>query len=165
MDDAVDQVMARSTSEQGADKANNIRKSQQKDRVAIAKEIETNQKLIATLNDESIPLRTEVRKVEAEVGPLKYIAALIYGDSIDQTILEKAVRLVIILIVLVFDPLAVLLVIAANYSLKKQAEEDINSANENGKFKRVDVTSFDPVPMNKEELVNATHLYHREQVS
>jgi len=65
----------------------------------------------------------------------------------------------------VFDPLAVLLVIAANYSLKKQAEEDINSANENGKFKKVDVTSFDPVPMNKEELVNATHLYHRDQDS
>jgi hypothetical protein len=82
--------------------------------VSLAKEIETNQKLIATLNDESAPIRAEVRKVEAEVGPIKYIAALIYGDNPDANLLERAVRWMIIMIVLVFDPLALTLILAAS---------------------------------------------------
>ena len=125
MDEAVDQVMARSTSEEGATKANNIRKSQQRDRVALAKDIEANQKLIAQLNDESAPIRAEIRKVEAEVGPIKYIAALIYGDNPDTNLLERAVRWVIIIIVVVFDPLAVILLLASQYSFmwfRKQEE-------------------------------------------
>ena len=117
MDEAVDQVMGRSTDEKGADKAVSVRKNQSRDRVALAKDIEANQKLIATLNDEAAPIRAEVRKVEAEVGPIKYIAALIYTEqSVD--VLEKAVRWVIIALVIVFDPLAILLLIAANMSLR-----------------------------------------------
>lgn len=116
MDEAVDQVMVRSKDEKGADKAVSLRRTQSRDRNALAKDIEANQKQIATLNDEAAPLRAEVRKVEAEVGPIKYIAALIYGDNPDQNILEKAVRWMIILLVIVFDPLALMLVIAANQS-------------------------------------------------
>jgi hypothetical protein len=112
MDEAVDQVMGRSQDEKGADKANNIRRSQQRDRSALAKDIETNQKLIATLNDQAAPIRAEVRKVEAEVGPIKYIAAFIYGET-NEGLLEKAVTWVIILIVIVFDPLAVIMLLAA----------------------------------------------------
>lgn len=123
MDEAVDQVMARSTSEQGADKANAIRRSQQRDRVALAKDIEANQRLITTLNDEAAPIRAEVRKVEAEVGPIKYIAALVYGDNPDANLLEAAVRWVIILIVAVFDPLALVLILAAQQSIR-WAKED-----------------------------------------
>jgi len=114
MDEAVDQVMARSQDEKGAEKAVSIRRNQSRDRVSLAKEIETNQKLIATLNDESAPIRAEVRKVEAEVGPIKYIAALIYGDNPDANLLERAVRWMIIMIVLVFDPLALTLILASN---------------------------------------------------
>ena len=114
MDEAVDQVMARSTSEEGATKANAIRKSQQRDRAALAKSIEANQKLIASLNDEAAPIRAEIRKVEAEVGPIKYIAKFIYGDSgANENMLEKAVTWVIILIVIVFDPLAVIMLLGA----------------------------------------------------
>ena len=117
MDEAVDQVMGRSTDEKGADKAVSVRKNQSRDRNVLAKDIEANQKLIATLNDEAAPIRAEVRKVEAEVGPIKYIAALIYTEqSVD--VLEKAVRWVIIALVIVFDPLAILLLIAANMSLR-----------------------------------------------
>jgi uncharacterized protein YPO0396 len=87
MDEAVDQVMARSSDEKGADKANAIRRSQLKDRGALAKDIETNQKLIAKLNDEAAPIRAEVRKVEADVGPIKYIAALVYGDNPDERVI------------------------------------------------------------------------------
>ena len=113
MDTAVDQVMGRSTDEKGADKAVAIRNSQKRDRAAIAKDIETNQKIIATLNDEAAPIRAEVRKVEAEVGPIKYIAAFIYGVAPDATMLEKAVTWIIIMIVVVFDPLAVIMLLAA----------------------------------------------------
>ncbi len=127
MDEAVDQVMGRSTTETGADKAVSIRKAQSRDRSALAKDIEANQKLIAKLNDEAAPIRAEVRKVEAEVGPVKYIAAFIYGDNPDANLLEKAVTWVIIIIVSVFDPLAVILLLASQYSFqwfRQQQEEE-----------------------------------------
>jgi hypothetical protein len=118
MDEAVDQVMGRSTSETGADKAVAIRRSQQKERARLVTEISAEQKTISKLSEERAPLAAEVRKVEAEVGPLKYIAKLIYGDSTDTNLLEKAVTWVIILIVLVFDPLAVLLLLASQMSFQ-----------------------------------------------
>ena len=67
-----------------------------------------------------------MRKVEAEVGPIKYIAALLYNDDPDTNTLEKAVRWVIILIVVIFDPLAVVLLLASQYSFasfKRRDEE------------------------------------------
>ncbi len=133
MDEAVDQIMGRSTDEKGAEKANAVRKSQQRDRSALAKDIEANQKLIGTLNDEAAPIRAEVRKVEAEVGPIKYIAALLYGDNPDQNILDKAVTWVIILIVIVFDPLAISLLMAAQFSLE-QSKSKPKLADENGQL-------------------------------
>ena len=160
MDEAVDQVMARSTSEEGATKANNIRRSQQRDRTALAKDIEANQKLIASLNDEASPIRAEVRKVEAEVGPIKYIAALLYGDNPDVNLLESAVRWVIILIVIVFDPLAVLLLIAANMSMKKESEDkpdpwvaDVGEKPTQDELKEIDEQT-ETVKVDKENLVN-----------
>jgi hypothetical protein len=122
MDDAVDQVMGRSSDEKGADKAVTIRRSQQKERQRIQSEIQAEQKTISELNNERAPIAAEVRKVEAEVGPIKYIAALMYGDKPDQNILEKAVRSVIIILVLVFDPLAIMLLLAANHSLYRKEE-------------------------------------------
>ena len=114
MDEGVDQVLGRSTDEKGADKAVALRRAQQKERVRLQNEISQSQKSIAELNDARAPIAAEVRKVEAEVGPIKYIAALIYGDNPDANVLEKAVRWVIILIVIVFDPLALTLILAAN---------------------------------------------------
>jgi hypothetical protein len=113
MDEAVDQVMARSTTEQGADKAAALRRSQQRERGQLQKDITVAQSNIGKLTAERAPIAAEVRKVEAEVGPIKYIAALIYGDNPDANILEKAVTWVIILIVVVFDPLAVIMLLAA----------------------------------------------------
>lgn len=123
MDEAVDQVMARSTDEKGADKAVAVRRSQQKERSKLLGEIEAEQKKIAGFNEEAAPLRAEFRKVEAEVGPIKYIAALIYGDNPDANILERAVRWVIILIVAVFDPLALVLILAAQQSIRWARED------------------------------------------
>ena len=124
MDEAVDQVMGRSTDEKGADKAVSVRKNQSRDRVALAKDIEANQKLIATLNDQAAPIRAEVRKVEAEVGPIKYIAKFIYGEhGADENMLERAVTWIIILIVIVFDPLAVIMLLAAQMTFGWRKEE------------------------------------------
>ena len=116
MDEAVDQVMGRSTDEKGADKAVQIRRSQQKERARLQSEIAAEQKTISQLSEERAPIAAEVRKVEAEVGPIKYIAAFVYGENPDASILEKAVTWVIILIVIVFDPLAVMLLLASQYS-------------------------------------------------
>ena len=118
LDAQVDQTLSRTTEASGADRAISIRRGQQKDRNRILNEIGSAQSKIAKYNEERAPIASEVRKVEAEVGPIKYIAALIYGDSVDENMLEKSVRIVTILIVMVFDPLAVLLLIAANWNLK-----------------------------------------------
>ncbi len=118
LDEAVDQTMGRSTSETGANKAVQIRRSQQAERGRLLKEIEQSQKRITALNEERAPIAAEVRKVEAEVGPIKYIAALVYGENTDTNSLEAAVRWVIIMLVIVFDPLAIMMLLAATESLK-----------------------------------------------
>ena len=117
MDEGVDQVLGRSTTETGAEKAVAMRRTQQKERARLQAEILQSQRSITELNDARAPVAAEVRKVEAEVGPIKYIAALIYTEQ-TVDVLEKAVRWVIIALVIVFDPLAILLLIAANMSLR-----------------------------------------------
>jgi len=73
---------------------------------------------IETLTKQKYTLEVEYRKLEVEVGPIKYIADLIYGDNSDKNMLERAVRWVIMLIVAVFDPLAVMMLLAAAESMK-----------------------------------------------
>jgi flagellar basal body-associated protein FliL len=120
MDAQIDQKLNRSTDEAGADKAIQIRRAQGSERKKLQNEISTAQAAIVKLQNERAPIASQARKIEAEVGPIKYIAALIYGDTLDANLLEKAVRWVIIMIVLVFDPLAVLMLVAVNWSLKKR---------------------------------------------
>ena len=81
---------------------------------------------IDSLTEERIALETEYRKLEAEVGPIKYIAEFIYGDTADKNMLEEAVRWVIIVIIFVFDPLAVLLLIASQYTFEWRHRKDDN---------------------------------------
>lgn len=142
MDEAVDQVMARSTDEKGADKAANLRRSQQRERNQLQNDIAKAQSTIAKLNEERAPIAKDLRKIEAEVGPIKYIAALLYGDNPDQNILEKAVRWVIIIIVIVFDPLAVILLLASQYSFQWFRKAD----DEEPKYE------LDDGPLTKEQL-------------
>jgi hypothetical protein len=157
MDEAVDQVMGRSSDEKGADKANAIRKSQQRDRQALAKDIEANQKVISQLNDEAAPIRAEVRKVEAEVGPIKYIAKFIYGDhGADENMLEKAVTWIIVLIVVVFDPLAVIMLLAAQMTFGwKKEEEEVPLLHDTVPVHVTDVTTPEPAELVKE--IEETH--------
>ena len=71
---------------------------------------------LETLTEKKYKLEGEYRMLEAEVGPIKYIAEFIYGETADNTMLEEAVRWVILIIIFVFDPLAVLLLIASQYT-------------------------------------------------
>ena len=73
---------------------------------------------IAKLSTEKANLQLAQDKIEAEVGPIKYVAELIYGDEA-QSHFDEAVRIVILILIFVFDPLAVLLLIAANISLRQ----------------------------------------------
>ena len=123
MDEAVDQVMGRSQDEKGADKAVALRRAQQKERGRLLADITTAQQKITLLNEERAPIAAEVRKVEAEVGPIKYIAAFVYGDT-DPAVLEKAVTWVIILIIVVFDPLAIILLLSSQISFQRFREQE-----------------------------------------
>lgn len=78
--------------------------------------IEAEQEKMNIVNEDKLVLVMEQQKLEVEVGPLKYIAEFVYGQDADKDLLEEAVRWVIIVIIFVFDPLAVLLLIAANMS-------------------------------------------------
>jgi hypothetical protein len=127
MNAQVDQRLSRSDDEKGAERAVQIRRAQARERQQLQNDIAGAQKKIAQLNEERAPIAKELRKVEAEVGPIKYIAALIYGDNPDGDLLERAVRWVIIIIVLVFDPLAIILLLASQYSFNwfRQKEEEL----------------------------------------
>jgi hypothetical protein len=118
MNSQVDQLLGRTDDDAGANRAVQVRRQQRAERTRLQNEIGEEQETIAKLNEEVAPIRAEIRKIEAEVGPIKYIAALIYGDNPDTNLLERAVRWVIILIVFVFDPLALMLVLAAQSSYK-----------------------------------------------
>jgi peptidoglycan hydrolase CwlO-like protein len=80
---------------------------------------------IDTLTENKYTLQAEYRKLEAEVGPVKYLAEFIYGETANQDLLEEAVRWVILIIIFVFDPLAVLLLIAsqATFEMRKAKRE------------------------------------------
>ena len=73
---------------------------------------------IDTLTEQKYSLEAEYRALEAEVGPIKYIAEFVYGEEADRDLLEEAVRWVIIILIIVFDPLAVLLLIASQYTFE-----------------------------------------------
>jgi len=88
----------------------------------LEKTIEGEQKTIDDVREEKFGYEKQYRKLEAEVGPIKYIAEFIYGEQADTNLLEAAVRWVIIIIIFVFDPLAVLLLIASQYTFNWNRE-------------------------------------------
>tara|TARA_B100000035_G_scaffold285434_1_gene268988 strand:- start:741 stop:1637 length:897 start_codon:yes stop_codon:yes gene_type:complete len=99
----------------------NARKEQQGERDELNQSIQSATDKIATLTKTKYGLQKQQLQIESEVGPIRYIAELIYGES-SQSVLEDAVRWVIIIIVFVFDPLAVLLLISANITLKEESK-------------------------------------------
>lgn len=120
LDEQVNETISRTTGandDTAVSRSIAIRRGQARERTALTNDIGATQSRIAKLTEEKAPLSTELRKVEAEVGPIKYIAALVYEEDASKDSLEKAVRWVTLLIVAVFDPLAVVMLIAASWSL------------------------------------------------
>jgi len=95
----------------------------------VDRQIQQTQKELTDINKRKLPLLKEENKLIAEVGPIKYIGDMVYGTE-DANGIDKAVRLVILLIMVVFDPLAVLLLIAANMSMQQRSRVVINKENE-----------------------------------
>ena len=96
------------------------REKQKTEREELSLAIKNASTEIAKLENEKFSYQKDQLKLEADVGPLKYIAELIYGEEEARTHFDEAVRLVIIILIFVFDPLAVLLLIAANISLRER---------------------------------------------
>lgn len=109
----------------GPDGALAVRESQAEQRELLRQVIEESTKEVNRLEDQRLELVQSVRAIELEVGPLKYIAELIYGDGQDRT--EEAVRWVIIAFIFVFDPMAILLLMAANYTFDRRKREILTS--------------------------------------
>ena len=109
------------------------RKKQEEERTLLTNTINEASDKIAELTNSKAELQLSQDKIEAEVGPIKYVAELIYGEKAQDNF-DKSVRFVILILIFVFDPLAVLLLIAANISLRqwrkkrslKKSEEKFN---------------------------------------
>jgi hypothetical protein len=109
------------------------RKKQEEERTILTANINEASDKIAELTNQKAELSLAQDKIEAEVGPIKYVAELIYGENAQDNF-DKSVRFVILILIFVFDPLAVLLLIAANISLRqwrkkrslKKSEEKFN---------------------------------------
>lgn len=162
MDAQVNARLDRGATEQGAERAVQIRRQQVGERNKLLKEISDAQANITKLNEERAPIAAEYRKVEAEVGPIKYIAALIYDDNTNQDTLERAVRWLILLIVLVFDPLALMLVLAANASREWDKNDDAEIVEEVEIMKHEETTQApvtEPVTEVKDDFDISKHSY------
>lgn len=119
--DSLDSIVANSD----IDNASKVRNRQRTERSALAAEIRTAAREVEMANSKLLPLRSAQASTEAEIGPLKYIAELVYGAEAKDHF-DSAVRFVIIILVLVFDPLAIVLLIAANFGLKPQSRMRFN---------------------------------------
>ena len=112
------------------------RAKQEEERNALNSAINNASDKIAELTNSKAGLQLEQDKIEAEVGPIKYVAQLIYGEDA-QSHFDSAVRIVILILIFVFDPHAVLLLIAANISLRQiKAKKELSIGDEKEKLKR-----------------------------
>jgi len=118
MDKAIDAIIDRNNR---AQTALQLRNQQKKERDQIAAEVKDAQKNIDTLLDEKAPLMKATRAIKNEVGPIRYVAELIYGEGSEKD-LEAAIRMMILLLVTVIDPLAVLLIIAGSKDLRREVD-------------------------------------------
>ena len=123
----------------GPDGALAVRESQAEQREVLRQTIDTAQTEVDRLEDQKLELTQELTAIALEVGPIKYIAELIYSDGQDRT--EEAVRWVIIAFIFVFDPMAILLLMAANYTLDQRKKQPLVA----------EIPKQEPIVENKEE--------------
>jgi hypothetical protein len=157
--DAAVQTLIKFDRIRGKDGAISVRESQLVERAALSGIISEASERIKQLRTSKNKLAKEQLKFEAEVGPIRYVAEFIYGET-NQQILEKAVRWVIITIIFVFDPLAVLLLIAANMSLSKPKTivRGVNVKDESWDPAEFEFSEQPEVEMNKRSAVLAEQI-------
>jgi hypothetical protein len=124
MDEAIN-VLIEAQRIRGPDGAIAVREAQKVERESITSQIDQSNLRIQELLDRRTELSMQQAAVEAEVGPIRYVAELVYGPNPDKTLLEEAVRWLIILIVVVFDPLAITLVLASisGFRIRKELKK------------------------------------------
>lgn len=131
------------------DRSLSVRKSQAPQRKQLRDDIDSAQKRIDAINKEKFQLESEIRKIQLDVGPIRYIAELFYGSESDTNKnIELAVRMFTLLLVSTLDPLAVVLLIAANHTLIRLRKEKI-----------VDESGLSPIssrPNNESKIDKAT---------
>ena len=114
----IDAAIEKMTEKNRAENSLKAAEQQRKTRGDLIKRKNDEIKKLSELKTQKIKYESEFKKVEAEIGPIKYVAELFYGGS-DKDIVDKAIRSVIILLIFVFDPLAILLLLAFNISNKR----------------------------------------------
>ena len=114
----IDAAITKLTDRGQAQTSLNSADRQRKNRDALISKKKEEINKIVEVKKQKIKLESEFKKIEAEVGPIKYVAELIYGNS-EKNLVDKAVRFVILLLIMVFDPLAVLLLLAFNISINR----------------------------------------------
>ena len=137
LDSAIDTII---TKNNRAQTALQLRNQQKPERASIANEMKDAQNSIETLLDEKAPLMKATRTLRNEVGPIRYVAELIYGADSEKD-LEAAIRIMILLLVLVVDPLAVLMIIAGSKNMRIEVDK-LDAVQTNGDF-------WDPVTIEK----------------
>lgn len=123
----------------------------QEERKALTEERRTKVGEILKFKEERISLTDAKSKIEVEFGPVKYLADFIYGEASDS--IDKAVRFVILCIIFVFDPLAIGLLIAANYSWMRQSKPN---------DKKEEVVAIQPTPNVEKESAEVKSLQSQE---
>lgn len=101
------------------------REEQAEQRQQIEQMISESESQIDSLNEELLEKKSVIQEIELEVGPIKYIAELIYGDA--ENAIDKAVKILIIMLVCTFDPLAVMLLISANHAFLNRGNDKVRS--------------------------------------
>jgi len=139
LDAQINKISNLATDTAGVTKSIRIRNKESTERADLQAQISKAQDAITQLQATKFPLAAQARKAEADVGPIKYIAQLVYGDKTDPNMLEKAVRWVIIMIVMVFDPLAVVLAISASQTISwaMKEREDVKETKNDDQEKEV----------------------------
>ena len=136
------------------------RQNQKPEREQLNNIINESFKIINDLQNEKLTLEKGQLELEAEVGPIRYIAEFVYRDKASKEVLEEAVRWVIIVIIFVFDPLAVLLLIAANMSIKERMI--INEQKRKREFLRKKRERSKELKVEKENIKNSNAVEFKE---
>lgn len=133
LDDAIQSYIDLNAITKGLDR----REEQQEERRALLEEIRDSENRISKIQDEIFELQNQQENLQVNVGPIKYISILLYGEENAEDNYDNAARIFIILLVVVFDPFAVLLMVAGNISITSWQEKKKDNQNEEKNIEKI----------------------------